>query len=86
MTKATKYTKLEYRVHRALTRLPRVLRDSNSACDAEIFSANAARVFSNEAGELSSRCEGNTRLVMLHAGPVCWIKRNILSTAILTPS
>lgn len=51
------YIKLEYNVHNAFTRLPRVLRESKLDCDFEIFSANADNVFSKEAGELSSRYE-----------------------------
>ncbi len=45
-----------YKVHKALYRRPRWRRESSCDCDLEILVASADKVFSKEAGELSSLC------------------------------
>ena len=52
-----RYAKLVYRVHNALNRRPRCRSESNCDCDLDILVAKADKVFSNEAGELSSPLE-----------------------------
>ena len=52
--KHSRYAKLEYSVHSALSRLKRCLRPSRVVVDFVILDDKVERLFSNEAGEVSS--------------------------------
>jgi hypothetical protein len=49
-----RYAKLVYIVHSPFRRRLRSRRESSCDCDLDVFVASADKVFSNEAGELSS--------------------------------